>query len=71
MYRRNMRLSELKKLYPTWAKEHGRKLKRWNKLDSSQRWFVFVNSIDRKEPLVSDAKTIAETPPNMVWSKTR
>ena len=58
-----------KEEYVSWVMDHGRHLRKWSKLTKEQKWFVFMNAVNKPEPKVVAAKKLADLPSGMVWSK--
>ena len=55
--------------YKEWVDNIGQYLRRWKKLDTEQRWFVFVNNKEQIGPRISKARNIKQVPLGMIWSR--
>lgn len=55
--------------YKAWVNSTGKHLRKWPILSDNQRWYVYMNSRQVAQPLVSKARTVKEVV-GMIWSRT-
>ncbi len=56
--------------YNKWLKTKAYRGKKWPKLTREQKWFVFVNAVE-KPPTRAVVASLDKLPPGMVWSFNR